>query len=67
MVREGWLGRHPEIFERVSGICEQLKDISCVVKLVKMGHAGITGNVIADREAIGKRQRKLLQGKGRKT
>jgi len=36
----------------VSDICEQLKDISCVVKLVKIpGHVGITGNVIADREA----------------
>jgi len=36
----------------VLGICEQLNDISCAVKLVKiLGHAGITGNVIADREA----------------
>jgi len=35
----------------VLGICEQLKHISCVVKLVKiLGHVGITGNVIADRE-----------------
>jgi len=52
LVKQGWPGRHPEIFERVLGICEQLKDISCVVKLVKiLGHAGITGNVIADREA----------------
>jgi len=51
-VRPGWLSRHPEILERVLGICEQLKDMSCVVKLVKiLGHAGITGNVIADCEA----------------
>jgi len=51
-VRHGWLSRHPEILERVMGICEQLKDISCMVKLVKIpGHVGITGNVIADREA----------------
>jgi len=51
-VRQGWLIRHPEILERVLGICEQLKDISCVVKLVKIfGHAGITGNVTADHEA----------------
>jgi len=51
-VRQGWLIRHPEILARVLGICEQLKDISCVVKLVKIfGHAGITGNVIADHEA----------------
>jgi len=26
-VRQGWLGRHPDIFERVLGICEQLNDI----------------------------------------
>ena len=26
-VRQGWLGRHPEIFEQVLGICEQLNDI----------------------------------------
>ena len=33
-------------------ICEQLKDISCVVKFVKiLGHVGITRNVIADVEA----------------
>ena len=51
-VRYGWLSRHPEIFERVLGLCEQLKDISCVVKLVKIfGHVGINGNVIADHEA----------------
>ena len=51
-VRHGWLSRHPEIFERVLGLCEQLKDISCVVKLVKIfGHVGINGNVIADHEA----------------
>ena len=51
-VRHGWLSRHPEILERVVSICEQLKDISCVVKLVKIrGHVGIAGNVIADREA----------------
>jgi len=35
----------------VLGICDQLKDISCVVKLAKiLDHAGITDNVIADRE-----------------
>jgi len=45
--RHYWLSRHPEILERVLGICdcEQLEDISCVIKLVEMfGHAGITGN-----------------------
>jgi len=51
-VRQGWLGRHLEIFEQVLGIYEQLNDISCVVKLVKiLCHAGITGNVVADCEA----------------
>ena len=33
-VKQGWLSGHPGILERVLGICEQLKDISCVVKLV---------------------------------
>ena len=51
-MKQGWLSGHPGILERVLGICEQLKDISCVVKLVKMlGHVGKAGNVIADREA----------------
>jgi len=36
----------------VLGICEQLNDISCVVKLVKiLGYVGITGIVIAECEA----------------
>jgi len=51
-VRHGWLSRHPENLDRVLGICEELRDILCVVKLVNIfGHAGITGNVIADRKA----------------
>ena len=44
------------------GICKQLKDILCVVKLAKiLGHAGITGNVIADHEAK-EAAKKLLLG-----